>query len=256
MIRIWWCALGLFVMAVAGSSVLAQTLAPENTGQNLGIVRTVTGKLTYRTISDQRHRGGEEFRLLVYPDGTRQLFVSKDFKAFNAQHTIVARVDARFRPLETYASYRTGNGFGGSIYVTVAGSELRTVAFGPQGRIDDKRTVSDNIVVVHHGEVANGWYVWMDDGSAAVQRSNALILNAAPPSGGQVSAVYAETRFTRLGPEQVTTPAGAFETTHYRLAGPEPLDLWIATEDRLVVRQVDLRHDREYVLTEMNVIRN
>jgi len=96
----------------------------------------------------------------------------------------------------------------------------------------------------------------MDDGSAAVQRSNALILNAVPPSGGQVSAVYAETRFTRLGPEQVTTPAGAFETTHYRLAGSEALDLWIATKDRLLVRQVDLRNDREYVLNEMNVIRN
>lgn len=50
--------------------------------------------------------------------------------------------------------------------------------------------------------------------------------------------------------------ARSFDTTHYRLAGPEPLDFSIATEDRMVVRQADLRNDSAYVLTELKVMRN
>ena len=62
-----------------------------------------------------------------------------------------------------------------------------------------------------------------------------------------------ETRFTRLGAEKVTTPAGTFDAVHYQLAGREPLDIWVAGEDRLVVRQTDTRNGREYVLTELKV---
>ena len=108
--------LGSFGLIIG--DVHAQPAPAENTGPNTSIVRTVTGKMTFRTLSDGRVRGGEDFRLLVHPDGSRQMFISKDFKAVNAQQSMMTRVDARFRPLETYASYWTRDGFKGSIYVT------------------------------------------------------------------------------------------------------------------------------------------
>ncbi len=247
--------LALLASLIVGSApVDAQQALPENTGPNASIVRIVTGKMTFRTISDGRVRGGEDFRLLVHPDGSRQIFISKDFKAVNAQQSMMTRVDARFRPLETYASYWTREGFKGSIYVTVSGNELNAVAFGPRGRVETSLQVPGNISVVHHGEVMNGWYYWSEDaGSSAWQTSSVYVLNAAPRGDAQVAGFLTESRFTRVGMEKVTTPAGTFDAIHYRLEGGEALDMWIAGEDRLLVRQTDARHDREYVLTEMTI---
>lgn len=226
----------------------------ENTGPNASIVRTVTGKMTFRTLSDGRVRGGEDFRLLVHPDGTRQMFISKDFKAVNAQQSMMTRVDARFRPLETWASYWTRDGFKGSIYVTVTGNELNTVAFGPKGRVETTLQVPPGISVVHHGEVMNGWYYWAEDpDSKARQTSSVYVLNAAPRGDAQVAGFLVESKFTRLGTEKVTTPAGNFDAVHYRLEGVESLEMWVAGEDRLLVRQTDAKNDREYVMTELVV---
>jgi hypothetical protein len=240
------------LMAAAPSR--AQPAPPENTGPNTTLVRTVTGKMIFRTLSDGRVRGGEEFRLLVHPDGSRQIFISKDFKAVNAQQSMVTRVDARFRPLETWASYWTRDGFKGSIYLTVSGNELNAVAFGPKGRIETTLQVPPGISVVHHGEVMNGWYYWAEDpNSKAPQTSSVFILNAAPRGDAQVAGFLTESKFTRLGIEKVTTPAGTFDAVHYRLEGMESLEMWVAGEDRLLVRQTDAKHDREYVLTELSV---
>ncbi|MCU0758808.1 MAG: DUF3108 domain-containing protein [Steroidobacteraceae bacterium] len=243
------------VLAATGVLVRAQSAPPENTGPNASIVRSVTGRMTFRTLSDGRIRGGEEFRLLVHPDGSRQVFVSKDFKAVNAQQTLMARVDARFRPLETYASYWTRDGFKGSMYVTVSGNDLNAVAFGPKGRIETRVRVPDDISVVHHGEIVNGWYYWSEDASSsAPQTSSVYILNAAPRGDAQVAGFLTESKFTRLGTEKVTTPAGTFDAVHYRLEGLESLEMWVAGEDRLLVRQTDTRNDREYLLTELKIV--
>lgn len=244
----------LSILALAARPVAAQTAPPENTGPNASIVRTVTGKMSFRTLSDGRIRGGEDFRLLVHPDGTRQIFISKDFKAVNGQQSMISRVDARFRPLETWASYWTRDGFKGSIYVTVSGNDLNAVALGPKGRVETALRVPDDVSVVHHGEVMNGWYYWSEDpASKAQQTASVYILNAAPRGDAQVAGFLAESKFTRLGTEKVTTPAGTFDAVHYQLAGVEALEMWIAGEDRLLVRQVDAKNDREYILTEMTI---
>jgi hypothetical protein len=241
-------------LAVGPGAARADQVSPENAGPNTSIVRAVTGRMLFRTLSDGRVRGGEEFRLLVYADGSRQMFISKDFSAVNAQQTMVSRVDARFRPLETYASYWTRDGFKGSMFVTVSGNQLDAVAVGPKGRVATSMSVPDGVSIVHHGEVMNGWYFWSEDPeSSAPQTSSVYILNATPRGDAQVSGFLAESRFTRLGKEEVVTPAGAFQATRYRLEGMESLEMWVAGEDRLLVRQTDSRNDREYLLTELQV---
>jgi hypothetical protein len=79
------------------------------------------------------------------------------------------------------------------------------------------------------------------------------VLNAAPRGDAQVAGFLIQSQFTRLGMEKVTTPAGTFDAVHYRLAGAEALEMWVAGEDRLLVRQTDEKNDREYVLTELTV---
>lgn len=244
----------LAVLSVATAPAPAQPAPAENTGPNATIIRTVTGKMTFRTLSDGRVRGSEDFRLLVHPDGSRQIFISKDFRAVNAQQSMVTRVDAKFRPIETWASYWTRDGFKGSMYVTVSGNELNAVAFGPKGRIETTLQVPPGISVVHHGEVMNGWYYWAEDpNSKAQQTSSVYVLNAAPRGDAQVAGFLVESKFTRLGTEKVTTPAGTFDAVHYRHEGFESLEMWVAGEDRLLVRQTDVKNDREYLLTELVV---
>lgn len=98
----------------------------------------------------QRVRSGEDFRLLVHRDGSRQIVISKDFNAVNAQQTMVTRVDARFRPPETHASYWTREGFKGSMYATVSGNDLHAVAVGPKGRVETSLQVPQGVSVEHH----------------------------------------------------------------------------------------------------------
>jgi hypothetical protein len=59
---------------------------------------------------------------------------------------------------------------------------------------------------------------------------------------------FVEMPFEVLGEEVVVTPAGEFATTHYRIAGMS--DVWLAGQDRLVVRMVNQRRGLEYVLVE------
>lgn len=241
------------LFCLLGFSAFAQLPPPENTGPNASIVREVTGRVAFRALADGRDRGHEDFRLIVHPDGTRQISIIKDFKAVSAQQTIVARVDARFRPLETFASYWTRNGYKGAIFVTVARRTLTAVMSGPAGRSEETREVPEHIAVVHHGEIMNGWYMWPDFSAPAAGPQTTTNYNImAVPRGAQVSAMVHEMTYARLGEERVTTPAGTFDTLHYRMSGAgEPLDLWIATEDRLLIRQTDTKNGREYVLVEL-----
>ena len=240
----------IVALLIFGGAVRAQA-QPENTGPNSAIVRSVTGHMTFRNLADGRVRGGEDFRLIVHPDGTRHITISKDFLAVNAQQTIVARVDRDFRPLETYAAYWTASGFKGAIFVAVRATELRATATGPKGHTEDIQQVPQNISVVHHGEVTNGWYLWSAYPEArGDQTAPSYILNAGPRDGDQVAGVMRESHFHQVGPERVTTPAGTFDTLHYVLS---ELDMWIAGEDRLLVRQVDAKNGREYVLTKIEV---
>ena len=47
----------------------------------------------------------------------------------------------------------------------------------------------------------------------------------------------------------VTTPAGTFATTHYRLATVN--DVWITGPDRIMVRMVNTARDLEYLIVEL-----
>ena len=246
------CMATAYLLLLHTAGAMAQTQS-ENTGANSAIERTVTGHVTFRNMVNGQIRGGEDFRLIVHPDGTRQITIAKDFRAVNAQQTIVARVDKNFRPLETYAAYWTAGGYKGAIFVTVRNRELRANAVGPKGHTEDLLEVPQNISVVHHGEIVNGWYLWADDANAkGEQNVSSYILNAAPGDDAQVSGLMRVSTFRRMGPERVATPAGTFDAVHYVMSG---LDMWIAGEDRLLVRQVDERNSREYLLTTISTER-
>lgn len=244
----------LLAFALGFASAVAQTPPPENLGPNPNIVRELSGTMTFRQISDGRVRGHEFFRATQHRDGTRTMNITKDLAAANAFQTIVVRAAADFRPLETYAAYWTGEGYKGSIHVTLDGDRLRAVSTSPLGSNTHEIRAPEKLSIITHGEIMNGWYLWSEDPKATgPQAAMAYNLNAAARGNAPVTGILHPSAFTRRGTETIKTEAGTFETTRYDL---DSLEMWIGTVDRLLIRQVDPKAGREYVLTDIKVVDN
>jgi hypothetical protein len=235
-----------------GSATLAQSPPPDNLGPNPNIVREASGTMTFTQMSDGRVRGHEYFRATTHRDGSRTMTITKDLAAANAFQTIVVRAAADFRPLEVFAQYFTGEGFKGSIHVALDGERLRATSTSPLGTNTHDIRAPEKLSIVTHGEIMNGWYLWTEDPKAAGdQTAMSYNLNAATRGNAPVTGLLHPSTFKRIGAEKVTTPAGTFDTVRYTLS---ELDMWIGTVDRLLIRQVDPKAGREYLLTELKVV--
>lgn len=243
----------VIALTLLATSALAQAPS-ENLGANVNLVREVSGTMTFTQMSDGRVRGQEHFRMALHRDGTRTMNITKDLAAANAFQTIITRVAPDFRPLEVYAQYWTGEGYKGSIQVTVNGEQLRAVSSSVLGTNTHEIRVPQKLSVVTHGEIMNGWYLWSGDRTSGAEQS-AMSYNLNPAARGNtpVTGTLMPSTFTRRGSEKVTTPAGTFETERYALG---ELDMWIGTIDRLLIRQVDPKAGREYLLTALKVVEN
>jgi len=244
-LRILLFGLALF----AGLPVLAQS-PPESAGPNINLVREAAGRYLYRTLSDGRERGREQFQLLVHPDGSRTLMIWHDLWARDAQFTVVLRVAASFRPLNAFASYWVANGYKGSATFNVQGNHLTAIATGPGGQLTQDIEVPEHFSIGTHPVSGDGWHLWYAQpaDSKETRMINLYSLEATadidkPPLGTLVPMPY-----EIVGDETITTPAGEFATTHYRLAGSS--DLWVSGPDRLMVRMIQEKFDREYLLVD------
>lgn len=228
-----------------------QAQVAENTGPNINVVREVVGTLRLQTKTDKRYRGAEEWRIFVHPDGSRTMILSKDFSARNALQIMTAKVDKDFRPIDVYATYWTPDGYKGSIRAAVDGNELRAVSEGPGGRIEDILEVPHELSVVTHGESMNGWYLWQGErDSEGVHKATYFNFSPSPTGEAVVKGRLHPATFTYLGKETITVPAGTFETERYLLTN---IEMWIATEDRILVKQAITDEDKEYVLTKLEL---
>ncbi|MBT5241915.1 MAG: hypothetical protein HN793_09260 [Rhodospirillaceae bacterium] len=233
----------LALIWTAGAS--AQTGDQE--GPNTNILRWASGTYAYTTLSEPRDRGWERFHMNVYSDGSRTMNMWHDLSARSAQFTVVHRVAADFRPIETYLSYWVANGFKGSTIIRVNGDSLTASANGPAGQHDQSMDVPAVFSVGTHPVSADGWHLWSDSGEVGVdQTSKIYSLEASTDVTKPPLGTLRDLAFNRLGKETITVPAGTFETIHYDLSGSQ---VWITEQDRLMVRMVIERFDRDYVLT-------
>lgn len=220
----------------------------DNNGPNINILRWASGTYAYTTLGDPHDRGWERFHVNVYSDGSRTMNMWHDLSARNAQFTVIHRVDADFRPVETFLSYWTAGGFKGSTLIRVDQDTLTANAQGPAGNHQQSVSVPAAFSVGTHPVSADGWHLATDNGEDGLEQISTIYSVEAsadvtkPPLG-----TLRDIPFTRIGEDTITVPAGTFETIHYDLAGSQ---VWITEQDRLMVRMVNERFDRDYVLTE------
>ena len=207
---------------------VATSYAGEN-GANTNSVREASGRYSYRTLSDGSERGRESFKLLVHPDGSRTLQFWHDLWAKDAQFTVVLRVAADFQ---------------------VDGNTLRAMGQGADGLVEQEVEVPQNFSIGTHPVSADGWHLWYADADMDKDQQviNLFSLEATEDAAKPVLGQLVQMPYEIVGAEVVETPAGRFDTMHYRLAGSS--DLWVTGPDRILVRMIQERFDREYLLVE------
>lgn len=224
-----------------------------NPGANANVVRTMSGQYTYLTLSDGRERGAEEFQLMVHPDGSRTLMIWHNIWAMNSQFTVVLRVAENFRPLSAFASYWVASGYKGNVTFQVDGSRLTASGIGRDGAIGQEVEVPQEFSIGTHPVAGDGWHTWYLPADAGSSGSlNLFSVEASADLGKPMLGQLVPMRYEVLGNETITVPAGTFEAQHYRLMGET--DIWVTGDDRLMLRMVMERFDREYLLTELEIV--
>jgi len=217
---------------------------------NQSIVRKISGHYQYTTLSDGTNRGEEKFQLMVHPDGSRTMMIWHDLAAKDAQFSVLLRVAENFRPLSAYVSYWVESGYKGHTLFSVSDEQVTARASGPTGDQVQVLDVPEYFSIGTHPVSADGWHLWYADKLPADNAAiNLYSLEASADLKKPILGTLVQMPIEIVGPEIVETPAGRFDTTHYRMMGAT--DLWVTGEDRLLVRMVQSRFDREYVLTEL-----
>lgn len=233
--------------AVVPIAVEAQAIPTENPG----IIRWAEGSYQYRALSDDRATGRETFRLTVAPDGTRTMRVYTDIFSRGVQANVVVRVASTFRPLTAYVDISTKGVLKGSAFYIAGDRGIDATVVDAVGQ--QVRTHSDmpeQFSFGTHPLALDGWSTWYAPvvpgqiAKGAIYLVNGDATNARPMVG-DVTPVDLE----YVGEEQVTVPAGTFPTQHYRIAGQS--DVWVTGEDRLLVKYVWSKIDRQYLLSEL-----
>ena len=239
-----------FGFVLGAQAQVAPQAQPENTGPNTNISRWAEGTYRYQTADGKRERGWEKFHMNVHPDGSRTMIMWHDLYARNNQFTVVLRVAENFRPLQTYLSYWSPNGYKGSNFINVMGNKLTAVTNGPQGTITQNLDIPEKISIGSHPVSADGWHEWYEDKNAkGVQKGTLYSMEATSDNTKPPMGTLIPFEFERIGKEKITVPAGTFDTIKYKLGGGGS-EAWVIEQDRLMVRVLNSPRGLDYVLTE------
>ncbi len=236
-------------LLLAGHTAVAPAKGQEeeHRGPNANIVRWAEGAYLYRTISEGRKRGTEDWTLTVHPDGSRTMRMWNDLYARDSHLTATLRVAGDFRPLEAYVSYWTQGGFKGSGVFTVDGDALHALVNGPQGRIAETVDVPYGFSVVTHPLAGDGWHTWYyDEEKGGEQKGLVYNIDSTPDLARPPVGRLEEQTIAFIGEETVEVPAGLFDARRHAIGGIA--DVWTTGPDRILVKFVWEKFDLEYVL--------
>ena len=217
--------------------------APESRSlDRAGIARWARGRYAYTTVKDGRARGTEDFHLTVHKDGSRSLSMWHDIFARHSQFSVNLQIDAQQRPTEAFISYWTVDGYKGSTHIKVNGAQLLADNRGQSGDLQQTLPVPANFSIGSHPVAGDGWHTF-HCGDSQVYSMEATA-DLSKPMLGQLISMPCES----LGSERITVPGGSFDTLHFRLGGVS--DIWVTSQDRLMVKFISEKFDRAYTLVE------
>jgi len=220
------------------------------------------GRLSYLNKSTGLEHGREDWWLTRNRDGTttmRCLAMTDDSK--HVRDAALTRTKEG-RPTDGFVRLMVEKQLMGTGYFRVEGDKLHVVADGPgTGHcLQTVKVPGGPFSLVLHAIMLNGWMIFGYDRATGGEQE-CPIYNTAPrpdclggPLGPMGLIMKLETcRINLLGEEEVIVPAGTFKASHFTVnsdfSNLPPPHLWVAGEDRILLRCEGAEFDHQYVLT-------
>lgn len=247
---VWLLALIMATFLIGAGCSTTSSNEPHATAdpmwtENANIIRRVEGSYTYLNLDDGTVRGNETFSLSVHPSGARTMTASTNIFSRDVHVTSTLVANERFRPVHALVSVWTQGRLKGNGHYRFSDTSLLIQTEGEGGAFTETLNVPDHVSLISHPIALDGWHFWYVEPGATVDGSLYYIDGSADfdtAMGGRLMSAP----LTSLGTEIRTVPAGTFEAEGFRIA--DHSEIWIATEDRLVVEYIWEALNRRYVL--------
>jgi hypothetical protein len=215
----------------------------------------IHGRLSYRKKTPSgEERGREDWWLTRNRDGSRTMRCLSMTDDSKFVRDVSYTLGADERPLQVFIQLQVDDQWVGSGYFRVSGDTMNIVT----DSIDTGHTVQSVHVpprfhVLSHAVMLDAWPIWALDVEAGGSQTIAVYSTSQLWNGtdGPLGRMTKQ-RFTLVGSEQITVPAGTFQTRHIRFGDdPDPArasDVWVTGADNILVKYDWPSLGLEYVL--------
>jgi len=217
--------------------------------------RYTHGRLSYRKKTGAGfERGREDWWLTENRDGSRTMRTLAMTDDSQFVRDVIYTLGADRRPLQVLIQLQVGEQLIGTGYFRVSGDTMNIVTDGVDtGHTVQSVKVPQRFHVLTHAVMLDGWPAWAFDEAAGGTQSIA-VYTTSPLWNGTSGPLgrMTQQRFTLLGTEEVTVPAGTFQARHFRFGDdvdPERAShVWVTGENNILVKYDWPPYEMEYLL--------
>lgn len=238
-----------------GQSSFTCNLKPVAYHLKMSDLKYQFGRLIYLQKSTGRERGREDWWLTRNRDSstTMRCLAMTDDSRFVRDVVYTRGKDGH--PTDAYIRLQVENQLTGIGYFRVEADKLRVVAdCSETGQTMQTLTIPpDFFSIVTHSVMLEGWTVFNYDRAVKGEQTRTIYNTSTRWNGTDGPLGRLETcRVNLLGEEEITVPAGTFKATHFTIDSDTTkvptAHLWVAGEDKILLRYDWGETDHEYVL--------
>ncbi len=219
--------------------------------------RTVRGRLDY--IHDQRGETGREwFTITVNADGSRTIRAQCEMDEDGLLRDVIWSLNADWTPVDAYVRLNVGGKFQGAGWFWIDGSEVTGEIFNAgTGRLRQKLALSEPPAIFGaHPVSGDAMKTAKFDRNSAdkIQKFQGISTSPLPNGGSGPILTEITMTFEFIGEEEVTVPAGTFQTERFRWHFEQfaPIEIWTMGSDHIPVKLRWDELDSDYLLTELS----
>lgn len=215
------------------------------------------GRLTYRKKSTGVERGREDWSLTRNRDGSvtmRSLAMTADSKFVR---DVIYTRGASGLPTDVFIRLQVADQWVGSGYFRLQGDTLNIVADSVETghTVQSVKAPADFFSIATHAVMLDGWILFNYDRAKGGEQLRTFYNTSTRWNGADGPLGRIETfRIKVIGEEEVIVPAGTFKAMHFTMDSDTlkvpTSHLYVAGEDRILLKYDWTDFDLEYVLTE------
>jgi hypothetical protein len=223
-------------------------------------LRYQQGRLSYRKKSTGGERGREDWSLTRNRDGTvtmRCLAMTDDSRLVR---DVIYTRGKNGRPVDAFVRLQVASQLVGIGYFRVYGNRMDVITDGAETghSVQTVEVPADYFSITTHALMLDGWMYFNYDRALGGLQQRSFYNTSARLGGADGPLGRMETcRIQLVGEEEVDVPAGRFKATHFQMDSDNlevpASNLWVAGEDKILLRCDWGELDLEYVLTSWKV---